>query len=381
MLIMMQSMTPFRVVTILFLATVLTGCLSQPPHLSAPLKTAVKKKAISTLEPEMHISPKQGPQRTLVAVILPQTGPTISLASSAIHNGIETARRQNGTAKTIRTRYYYTIDDTASPIVQYQRAVNDGAAVVIGPLTKIAIDNLIHNITITLPTFLLNTTSQLEKLPPMSYVMSLSIEEESREMAETMHINGYPEVIIVYIDSILSRRIGQAFATQWRKRTDTLAKAIVLVSSHADITELKKLMNDHKNAGVFLAMTASEAANIVPKLQSTHSFYGISQIVPDKRHPAQQHALKGIKYADIPLLLMPNKFTHYPHPFPRSLDLERFYALGIDVYQQVTRYLQTNQLSPIYDGAAGRWLKLESQVLKRQLPIATIGQPEFEVLP
>jgi outer membrane PBP1 activator LpoA protein len=361
--------------------TVLAGCTFQPSRLSS-LSKNLPKETHAASQATAQVIPKQKDKPTLVAVILPQANADLTLASSAVKNGIEAARRQNGTASRIFTRYYYTTDDIASPILQYRRAINDGAAIIIGPLTKTATDNLLRNTAITLPTFLLNTVNQPEKLPDNSYVMSLSIEEESKNMAETIHLHGYSEVIIVYADSKLSHRIGQAFAAQWRKVTHNLPIAVVMAAPYTDITELQKQMTAQQNAALFLAMTASEAAHIVPHLPlSSHPLYGISQIAPDYGQPEQAAVLKGITYTDIPLFLAPDRFTGYIHASPTSRDLERLYALGIDVYQQVTNYLQNKQLPLFYEGAAGCWLKTEGQELQRQLPLIMMEQAKVEAIP
>jgi outer membrane PBP1 activator LpoA protein len=343
-----------------------------------PLTPVSKQKIPMALTAPVIAEPKDNP--SFIAIILPQTNPGLTVATHAVKDGIEAARRQNGTADLVRTRYYYTTDDIVSPILQYQRAVDDGADIIIGPLTKTATDNLVRNTSLTLPTFLLNTVNQPEKLPLHSYIMSLSLEEESKNMANTIYAHGYSEVIIVYATSKLSHRIGQAFATQWRKATDNLPIAVVISHAATDIVELKKYMATQQNAALFLAMTATEAATIVPHLPPSHPLYGISQIAPDASQAAHLPLLQGIKYSDISLSLTPDKFTPYLTTSPPSPDLKRLYALGIDVYQQVSHYLQNSQLPVRYEGAAGYWVKTEGQALQRQLPLSVIGQAKVEAI-
>lgn len=374
----MQSLAPLRIIITVFFLTALSGCVSSRSSLNlpTPAKTFSPVNLINDAAPITDLQ-----KNALIAVILPQRDNALSLATNAVQNGIEAARLQSGTANTVQTRYYYTTDHIASPILQYQRAIDDGAHIVIGPLTKTATDNLVRNITLTLPTFLLNTVSHPEKLSCNNYVMSLSIEEESREMAINIQEHGYKDVIIIYTQSHLSHRLGQAFADEWRNVANKLPRAVMVDSPHIDMTELTPLLTQQDKPAIFLAMTASEAVNIVPHLPPGLSLYGISQIAPEYDNSAQRQLLRGIHYADIPLFLPNNPWRAYSPPYSTSHDIERLYALGIDVYHQALYFLQNKQIPLIYEGAAGRWLKGEGQELKRQLSETIIGVSEVGTSP
>lgn len=365
---MMQYLTPIRGIIALFFAAILSSCISQPPaRLSTPPKPAPQKKAVPATAPIPTDMATPKKDTRFIAVILPQTTPALSLAASTIHNGIETAKKHTPSA--IDTRYYYMTDEVSSPVLQYQRATNDGAGVVIGPLTKTAADNLVKNAGISVPILLLNTVTEPASLPDKAYIMALSVEEEARDMAQTIQLDGHLGAIIVYTDSNLSRRIGQAFAVKWRAITDNLPKA-AMTDSAAERSALRELIRTESDAGIFLAMTATEAAAIVPELtaglNTEGRLYGISQIAPE--NTAQQKTLMGITYADMPMLLNPDNYKLYLHPKVYSLDHERLYALGIDAYVQAVALLKTGQLPLIYDGVAGRWFKTQGQELKRMLP-------------
>ena len=73
----------------------------------------------------------------------------------------------------------------------------DGAQFVVGPLSKPAVSKLMTEGAITVPTLTLNFAYQTDPLPANLYQISLSPEDEARQVAERAWLDGHNQAISV----------------------------------------------------------------------------------------------------------------------------------------------------------------------------------------
>ncbi|MFN3785474.1 MAG: penicillin-binding protein activator, partial [Thiothrix sp.] len=149
-----------------------------------------------------------------VAALLPQTGPLGSVGRE-IYRGIEAAR--NALAPEITVQLYDV--SSGNTVGQYQRAVADGADMVIGPLDKDALAQLLAQPQIlSKPILSLNYLSNNRFIPGALYQFGLLPEDEARQVAEFASVRGQRTAILMTPDSNWGDRVGTAFRAAYQER-------------------------------------------------------------------------------------------------------------------------------------------------------------------
>ncbi len=120
-------------------------------------------------------------------------------------------------------RIYDEGDNPALIELVYRQAVNDGAQFVVGPLNKEAVNHLAKREQLPVPVLALNfsespTTPPVagEPLPPANlFQLSLSPEQEARQLAERAWLDGRSRAAIIAPDTGWGRRVARAFSERW----------------------------------------------------------------------------------------------------------------------------------------------------------------------
>jgi len=120
-------------------------------------------------------------------------------------------------------RIYDEGDNPALIELAYQRAVNDGAQFVVGPLNKEAVTRLAKRERLPVPVLALNF-SETPAIPPAAdqplpppnlFQLSLSPEQEARQLAERAWQDGRRRAAIIAPDTGWGRRVSRAFTERW----------------------------------------------------------------------------------------------------------------------------------------------------------------------
>ena len=128
-----------------------------------------------------------------VALMLPLDGRERS-AATAIRDGFVTAHLNDAPAfNAPEVRVYNTSTDGA--IVTYNRAVEDGADIVVGPLTRTAVRELALAGTLPVPALALNRLPREDFAPSGMYQFALAPEDEASEVARRALASGHARAV------------------------------------------------------------------------------------------------------------------------------------------------------------------------------------------
>lgn len=282
----------------------------------------------------------------------------------------------------------------------YQRAVEEGANFVVGPLTKEEVEAISIAAKGKAPILALNTT---DKRPQENfYNFSLSPESEAEAVAEKAWQAGHRRALIIIPSSTWGARMHTAFSRTWQALGgDIVASAEINTQSNINEATKKLLAIDRsearaeklKKAGIkigfeprrrqdadiiFIATNGALARQVKPLLNFYYAgnlpTYATSSIYAGKPQAKFDQDLNGIRFCDMPWVLdssissrstyksvanlWPDKFEQYA----------RLYALGLDAYKVA---MQLDELSLIPDlgvsGMTGMLTVNDQQQIQRRL--------------
>ncbi|MCS5572074.1 MAG: penicillin-binding protein activator, partial [Pseudomonadales bacterium] len=143
-----------------------------------------------------------------IGVILPLSGP-YQKAGEAIRQGILIARRYNQDSVPVR---FYNSDLTDSSKL-YRHIVDEGASMVIGPLNKKTLAELVIDNRLTIPVLALN------QIPNLSahnlYQFGLNPEDEVEQVVNRAWFEGYHRALVLTPDNEQGQRLASFFSKRW----------------------------------------------------------------------------------------------------------------------------------------------------------------------
>lgn len=349
-----------------------------------------------------------------IGILLPATGRWSKIAN-VIKNGIVAAHFQNQSAQKPELAFYYS-QSTEEALKLYDRAANEGADIVIGPLNKQAIDLLAKSGGLRIPVLSLNHVAE-EITPPQGfYQFALSSEEEARLAAERIWLDDHSKVIALLPQNNWGERIGNAFHAHWNalggtlletqfyspKKNDfsqSIRRLLNLDESKYRFKKIKQLLNEDIKFeprrrqdidSIFIAAQPRQARIIGPQLLFHQAMdipaYTTSHIFSGQLDKQKDQDLQDFIFCDIPWILTdeanenislarlldlwPNTPTHYM----------RFFALGIDAYNLLSQLEALhNDSKKMFDGKTGSLFVDANYKVHRQLVWARFnkGRPQI----
>lgn len=306
----------------------------------------------------------QFPQQ--LALILPLSGRHQSSAE-AVRDGFLASFFQHGEDGDRPAIRIY--DANPSPSAAYQRALDDGADFVVGPLTKEAVTEVaqyaIGNVTV----LTLNNLPD-DTVPPANfYQFALAPEDEARQVAERAILDGRNRGIALVPNNDWGMRQLRAFADALQARGGSLlgyrfydAAAVDFSSPITELLLLNESRARHRRLEadlqvtlefqprrrqdaqfIFLATRAATARLIRPQLRF-HFAHDLPVYATSAAYEAgagPNNDLNGIVFADMPWELAPDSTAvalretlvrYWPD---RAGALGRLYAMGFDAYRLV----------------------------------------------
>lgn len=157
-----------------------------------------------------------------IALLLPFSS-TYGQAARVIRDGFMSGWYQGDQARPA-IRIYDT--GQTDIVTVYQQAVTDGADMIVGPLQKEAVNKLVNQASITLPTLVLNyyegddqavqAINQGQRTP-LLYQFSLSPEDEARQVAERAWFDGHAHALAMTPANDWGDRIFNAFRQKFEE--------------------------------------------------------------------------------------------------------------------------------------------------------------------
>ncbi|CAG7857219.1 hypothetical protein MCAMS1_01967 [biofilm metagenome] len=343
---------------------------------------------------------------TSIAVLLPQTGPYAD-AGKAVKAGFLAAHSRENAKPALH--FYDT--ETGKPAELYQKAISEGAKLVIGPLNKESIESLANAATLSVPVLALNHVPNQSK--QNLYQFALSPVDDVAELTRKAALDGHINAVLLTPNNDQGKRIANYLTQHWQLLGGTVMKSLTYdpakndfsnaIKSIAGIDESKARIDNVKqafpsanvvpqpntNSGadvVFLSASAKEGQAINSQMaqQASHiAVYALPTIYSGLPNPVADNPLNGITFCDTPWLftgayngeLSMMSLRDIINQFPTSYI--RLVAMGIDAYY-LSSQLPTLSTTP-HLGATGK-LTLESDNrIKRNLVCAKFvsGQPEL----
>jgi len=287
-----------------------------------------------------------------IGLLLPLNAPEFSKASEAVRLGCQAAL--SFTDKRQPLQVVRTDAQASSIISEYEAAVQRGAAVMVGPLTRSGVTALATAGHITVVTIALNVADGDQPLPPRLYTFGLSAENEARAVARTAFAKGLRESVVVEASSVLAKRAARAFADEWFALGGKISD-VREFGPRGDLVDMRRGLADSQAQLTFLAAEADQARTVRPYLNNQIPVFATSQINDGKNDPLANSDLNGIRFVDMPWLVQPDHAAVmvYPHLEGLSTELQRFYALGIDSCRIASQLLAGQQTINL-DGVTGK---------------------------
>ena len=246
-------------------------------------------------------------------------------------------------------------DDPQQTVEAYIKVLGAGARLVVGPLTRNGVTAIMSSAAVLVPTLVLNVPEDPTSVPPEIYMLSLQIEAEARQVAQLAYQDGLRKAVTVNSDTPLLKRIHQAFVEEFTRLGGSHVIAYTFTSDPEGLARIKKAVDTGSVDMVFLALDVPRARLARPYLGAI-PIYATSQVYPGNAGPLAGFDLAGVRFLDMPWLLQPDHpaVMVYARPeFGESIEIGRFYALGIDAFR-IAQMLLAGRADTALDGVTGR---------------------------
>ncbi len=297
-----------------------------------------------------------------IVLLLPGQATPFARAAEAVRAGFFAAHAAAGAPMAIESR---ESDETAAAVVAaLDTAAARGARLVVGPLSRDAVDALARGSGPRLPVLALSQPSGAAPLPPQMLAIGLRIEDEARAIVASL-LRGplapgvtserLPFAVIIGRGP-LERRAAAAFIAA-AQELGRPAEALELSLRQERLNDLGKRLAARPWQAILLALDAGEASAVRGRLPPDVPAVATSRVhLLEHSSIGLLRDLDGIAFVDMPWLLEPDHpaVMAYPRPaIPFSAELERLYALGIDAYRIAVAWLGGSQRFDL-DGVTGR---------------------------
>lgn len=351
----------------------LNGCVNKSTNIKNS-KLIVTRQAITNLHN--------------IALMLPfKSNNDLAATSQAIYNGLLAAYYTSPKQTDIKIQ---TVDISNGNIAElYQQAVNDGAQVVIGPLTKPEVEAIAdNNNTLPVPTIALNTLDHYQsKVINNLYQFGLLPQDEADQVAIRMSQENLRKVAVVIPEGVWGEKILNTFNDKYTSLGNRVI-AVLKYNSGKDLskqicnflaqdpggacdTQDKTILRRKDIDSVFvLAVNPAVGRQVIPLLKYYYAsdlpLYSISTIYNGTSRPDIDRDISGVYFCDMPWVVsgqesfnrnlqdIHNKITSTSMWQESFSNYKKFYALGIDAYNLATN-LNNFLSSPRsgVDGASG----------------------------
>ncbi|MCI1899361.1 MAG: penicillin-binding protein activator [Enterobacter sp.] len=384
---------------------VVSPSAAETSDLTAPQGTMQNPVQAPTTQPEATPTPVE-------AQPAPTTEATTTQPQPATPEQQPAAQPQAVAATTANPSAELKIYDTsAQPLDQVLAQVQqDGASIVVGPLLKNNVEELMKSNT-SLNVLALNQPEQVQNRANICY-FALSPEDEARDAARHIHEQGKQAPLLLTPRSALGDRVATAFAQEWQQ----LGGGVVLQQKFGSTSELRAGVNggagialtgspvsaslpqqqavtiggltipapptDAQISGggkpdaAYIIATPEEIAFIKPMIamrngsQSGVTLYASSRSAQGTAGPDFRLEMDGLQYSEIPMLAGSNPalMQQALSSVRNDYSLARLYAMGVDAWALANHFTQMRQVPGFeLNGNTGDLTATQDCVINRKL--------------
>ncbi|WP_434661367.1 penicillin-binding protein activator [Klebsiella sp. MISC125] len=293
-------------------------------------------------------------------------------------------------------------DTTTQPMSQLLAQVQqDGATIVVGPLLKENVEDVIKSNT-SLNVLALNQPEKVESRANICY-FALSPEDEARDAAHHIHDQGKQTPLLLVPRGALGDRVVSAFANEWLK----LGGGTVLQQRLGSTAELRGSVNSGISLSgspvstlpsaqdstlgspsdvpvssggsvdaAYILATPEQIGYIKPMIalrngsQSGVTLYASSRSSQGTSGPDFRLEMEGLQYSEIPMLAGSNPALQQQAlaAVRNDYSLARLYAMGADAWSLANHFSQMRQVSGFeLNGNTGDLTATQDCVINRKL--------------
>lgn len=293
-------------------------------------------------------------------------------------------------------------DTTSQPMSQLLAQVQqDGATIVVGPLLKNNVEEVIKSNT-SLNVLALNQPEKVENRANICY-FALSPEDEARDAAHHIHDQGKQTPLLLVPRGSLGDRVVSAFANEWLK----IGGGTVLQQRIGSTSELKSSVNSGISLtgspvstlpsaqdsalgspsdvpvssggsvdAAWILATPEQIGYIKPMIalrngsQSNVTLYASSRSAQGTAGPDFRLEMDGLQYSEIPMLAGSNPalMQQALSAVRNDYSLARLYAMGADAWSLANHFSQIRQVPGFeLNGNTGDLTATQDCVINRKL--------------
>jgi len=202
----------------------------------------------------------------------------------------------------------------------YEAALATHPVLVVGPLTKDAVNELGNQNTLPTPTLALNQSDPNGVAPINLFQFSLSPQVDAQKTADHMRQQGVKTAVLIAPEGDWGQGIASTYGKQWLAQGGQLSASLAYDANTDFGKAIPPLVETaDKDTAVFLVATSEDAAKILPFLKKKIPIYALPMIY-NGNNTAQ---LEGVHFLVSP----------YQKANPtRSTESDKLYAFGSDAY-------------------------------------------------
>ena len=327
-----------------------------PGHRATAIATA--------LRPALCASPSPAS----IALLLPMTSP-FTKAASAFHDGFMHLHDGDRPASRPLVSLYDFGEDTESIGDVYRTAVEAGADLVIGPLGRDAVSNLMAHSTMTVPTLLLGSDNTPKA--PNAFFVDLSRRSEAQSLVTHARSRGLKHALVLYTLTQATKAAADAATQAWQDQGGIITDTVIVDSTRSDFSELISRMLGLSQAEeqtktlqsvltdalpitvlprirqdldvIFLFADQNTARLLKPQIDFHHAgklpIYSQNAVFTGTPDPVNDLDLEGILFSDMPWFVRrTGRFERSDNTLTgttryQGSGIDRLFALGMDAYR------------------------------------------------
>lgn len=345
--------------------------LDQPERLLAALNQWKSRYPLHPANVQMPVELQQVAEAKVykpkqIALLLPLSG-RLSSGGRMIRDGFLAAHYNSPQADQLIVKVYDTAKDL-SALTPYQRAIDEGADFIVGPLTKEAVQEIAKQEALQVPQLSLNQIDAQSIQHRELYQFGLPLEDEAKQIAKLAQQKQHQKAVILAPANEQGDRTVAAFKQAFEELEGNVAeiqyyndpkeiKLIVKRLLNIDLSEQRKdrlvqilgtpleyVQRRRQDADmVFLVSSPANARRIKPFLNFyfAHDLpvYSVSRINSGSKNKQLNNDLNGITFTDSPILISDSKEIkslkqNIAQVLPNvNSPFGRLFALGYDAYE------------------------------------------------
>ena len=335
-----------------------------------------------------------------IALLLPLQQP----AGIAIQEGFLSAYYESlQSSRDVPTISTYDTSSVVNLEAVYQQAVESGADLIIGPLTKSLVNQLAEKEDLPVPTLALNYADSVEESPRNLYQFGLAPADEISQILNLAWARNYRRAALIAPEAADYDRLRSTFAANWQDRGGTTVSLATYGETNDYSTVIKNLMAIDASEErldnlrsllprnniefiprrrqdidfIFLIANPRQARLIKPTLAFYFAadvpVFALPSVFDGLNGSTDNRDLEGIWFADAPWLLENGSLKQQIDGQLRAAQgsSQRLRALGVDSFRLYPRLNQMTRRPDIaIAGATGSLTLSESGRIHRSLQFA-----------